>query len=140
MPPSMREVWSCYLRVGRMLRSAMNVDTKILAKVLACRLQLIILKRIDADQTGFMPIKCAQMNIRRLFVTLQSLHDNSGARVETSLDTKRAFDSGEWPYLFFLLERYGFGPKFLFWVWLLCTDAVACIQCQQHYFRSLFYI
>lgn len=38
--------------------SLMNVDTKILAKVLAGRLQEVILKCINADQTGFMPGMC----------------------------------------------------------------------------------
>lgn len=97
----------------------MNVDTKILAK---------ILKIINADQTGFLPGSCAQMNVRRLFVNLQALHDNSGARVVASLDTKKAFDLVEWPYLFYLLESYGFGPIFVSWVRLLHSDLLVRLR------------
>lgn len=47
--------------------SLMNVDTKILAG----RLQSVIPKLVDADQTGFIQGHCAQMN-RRLLVNLQT--------------------------------------------------------------------
>lgn len=53
------------------------------------------------------PGRCARMNVRRLFV---------------NLDTKKAFDSVEWPYLFHLLESYGFGSVFISWVRLLYTE------------------
>ena len=73
----------------------MNVNTKILAKILAGRLQTVIQKLVNADQTGFIQGRSAQMNIRRLFVNLQTAHDNSGTRIVASLDTKKAFDSVE---------------------------------------------
>lgn len=44
-----------------------------MAKVIVCRLQTVILKLINPDQTGFMPGRCAQINIR-LFVNVQTLH------------------------------------------------------------------
>lgn len=45
-----------------------------------------------------------------------------------SLDTKKAFDSVEWPFLFQLLESYGFGPVFISWVKLLNTEPLVRMQ------------
>lgn len=67
LPPSIREALVVLIwKSGKHTKecnsyhpiSLMNVDTKILAKVLAGRLQEVILKCINADQTGFMPGMC----------------------------------------------------------------------------------
>lgn len=108
--------------------SLINSDVKILAKVLAGRLTSVILKLINLDQTGFILGRCTQMNLRRLYVNLQVEHTNTGERAITSLDTKKALDSVEWDYLFSLLSKMGFGPRFVSWVKLLYTNPQACIR------------
>lgn len=66
-----------------------------------------------------MPGKNTAMNIRRLYMNIQAQHDNSGTRVVVALDTAKAFDSVEWPYLWECLHNYGFCPHFIKWVQLL---------------------
>lgn len=66
-----------------------------------------------------MPGKNTAMNIRRLYMNIQARHDNSGTRVVVALDTAKAFDSVEWPYLWECLHNYGFGSRFIKWVQLL---------------------
>lgn len=79
--------------------SLLNVDAKIFVKVLASRLPQAIKDLVDVDQTGFMPGKGTDINIRRLYPNLTVPHDNWGSRVIASLDAEKAFDSIEWVYL-----------------------------------------
>jgi len=44
-----------------------------------------------------------------------------------SLDQEKAFDRVDWPFLFSLLSRMGFGPSFISWVKLLYTDVSSSI-------------
>lgn len=73
LPPSMREALVVLIHKGGKdprecesyrPTSLINVDTKILARIIAGRLQTVILKLADADQTGFIKGRCAQMNVR----------------------------------------------------------------------------
>lgn len=45
--------------------SLLNVDAKILAKVLVTRLNAVILSLMHGDQTGFMPGKGTDINLRK---------------------------------------------------------------------------
>lgn len=79
--------------------SLLNVDAKVLAKVLSVHLAGVISDIVHEDQTGFMPGKGTDIIIRRLFLNLSLTHDQTGSRVVASLDAKKAFDSVEWEYL-----------------------------------------
>lgn len=87
------------------------MGAKIFAKVLAGRLSQVIEDLVDVKQTGFMPGKGTDINIRHLYLNMSTSHDNSGSIA--SLDAKKAFYSVEWSYLWEVLCRLGFGPKFL---------------------------
>lgn len=93
--------------------SLLNVDAKIFTKILANRLTQVIEDLVDIDQTGFMPGKGTDINIRRLFLNTAIAHENIGSRVIASLYAEKAFNSVEWPYLWEVLRKFGFSPKFI---------------------------
>lgn len=68
---------------------------------------------IHVDQTGFMPKKGTNINIRRLFLNLSVSHTNSRRRVFASLDTEKAFNLVKLNFLWETLHRVDFAPKFL---------------------------
>lgn len=67
--------------------SLLQVDVKILAKILATHLNTVILSRIHEDQSGFMPGRNTSFNLRRrMFINLQTPHENVGSRMVVVLD------------------------------------------------------
>lgn len=95
------EEWSSY-----QLISALNADYKLLAKVLATRLETLLPSITNSDQTGFIRGRFSSHNVRRLLNLIHfSLVYSSKALVE-SLDAKKAFDRLECPYLFLTLQYW----------------------------------
>lgn len=90
--------------------SLLQLDIKILAKILALQLNTVILSLIHLNQIGFMPAKNTAFNLRRLFMNLQAKHDQVGSRVLVSLDVAKTFDFVEWDYLWECLYQFSFGP------------------------------
>ena len=98
--------------------SLLNSDTKLIAKALALRLENHLPTLVGLDQNGFVKGRQAFHNIRRL---INILHTERGApdTAILSLDAEKAFDRVEWPYLFEILSRFGFGEGFCRWIQML---------------------
>lgn len=108
-------------------------DVKILAKILATRLNGCIQTLIHPDQLEFIPNRSTSINIRRVFLNTQIPTDNGGSRAILALDAAKAFDSLEWDYLLRVLVRFGFGPSFISWVKILYTDPRTKIKINNEY-------
>ena len=118
--------------------SLLNVDTKILAKILAIRLENVLPTIIHEDQTGFIKNRQLSHNIRRLFNIIYTSNTNSLSEILLSLDAEKAFDRVEWGYLFSALSRFGFGPRYISWIRLLYASPMASVQTNKirsEYFR-----
>lgn len=89
---------------------------------------------IDKDQVGFIPKRQASDNIRRVILLQHLARSRKIPMHLLSLDIRKAFDTVSWPYLFYILQRWGFGPHFLGWVNALYNQPQAYV----HYsgFRS----
>uniref|UniRef100_A0A3Q3A000 Reverse transcriptase domain-containing protein n=1 Tax=Kryptolebias marmoratus TaxID=37003 RepID=A0A3Q3A000_KRYMA len=108
--------------------SLLCTDVKILAKMLAKRLEIIMTKIINPDQTGFIKNRHSFHNIRRLLNIMYSPASADSPEVIISMDAEKAFDRVEWSYLFYTLRRFGFGCSFISWIKLLYTSPLASVR------------
>uniref|UniRef100_A0A3Q1EXS2 Reverse transcriptase domain-containing protein n=1 Tax=Acanthochromis polyacanthus TaxID=80966 RepID=A0A3Q1EXS2_9TELE len=108
--------------------SLLNVDYKILAKLLAIRLETVLPGVISPDQTGFIKGRYAFSNLRRLFNVVYNSSQSGDPECVISLDAEKAFDRVEWGFLFYVLQKFGFGRNFILWVKLLYTSPLASVK------------
>nr|XP_014348665.1 PREDICTED: C-type lectin domain family 18 member A-like [Latimeria chalumnae] len=85
--------------------SLINVDCKILTKVLATRLGDVIGAIVHRDQVGFVKQRLSSDNIRSLVNLMWKVRDDPQPVVALSLDAEKAFDRVEWGYLARLKRR-----------------------------------
>lgn len=122
-PNTDNTIWSNFRPI-----SLLNVDIKILAKILALRLNPIIGSLIHKDQVGFIPKRQASDNIRRVILLQHLARSRKIPMHLLSLDIRKAFDTVSWSYLLYILQRWGFGPHFLDWINALYNHPQAYVQ------------
>ena len=106
--------------------SLLNVDFKILSKVLARRLESVVPEIVSPNQTGFVKGRHSYSNLRKLFNIIHSTRLEC-PEVVVSLDAEKAFDRVEWKYLFFTLKKFGFEESFISWIELLYSSPLAAV-------------
>uniref|UniRef100_A0A3B3YI25 Reverse transcriptase domain-containing protein n=1 Tax=Poecilia mexicana TaxID=48701 RepID=A0A3B3YI25_9TELE len=107
--------------------SLLNVDLKLLSKILARRLECVLPLLINEDQTGFIKGRNSNNNMRRLLNTIQIFNQKSLPGLVVSLDAEKAFDRVEWPYLFSTLRQFGLSENFVKWVMLLYNNPCSAV-------------
>ncbi len=92
--------------------SLLNVDCKLLSKLLARRLESLHPQLIN--QTGFIQQRLSYSNVRRLLNIIQysqisKIHKYPKQVLAISLDAEQAFDRMEWVYMFEVLDKFNLG-------------------------------
>lgn len=80
--------------------SLINTDLKVVTKVLATRIETVILILIHHDQTGFIKHRNASDNTHRLFNLISLAQQKQTKTVIVSLDAEKAYDKVKWTFLF----------------------------------------
>lgn len=88
--------------------SLLNVDFKLLSKLLARRLEVVLPSIVSSDQTGFIRNRHF-FNLRRVFNVVYNPSPAALPEILIALEVEKAFDRVGWDYLFFILGKFGFG-------------------------------
>ena len=92
--------------------SLLNVDYKLLSKVLAKRMEQLLPKLIHTDQTGFISGRYISQNIRLLSDIMEFSDTKKFQGIFLFVDFEKAFDTLEWNFMLKTLEAFNFGDNF----------------------------
>ena len=107
--------------------SLLNTDYKIIAHILATRLQTVLPTVISKDQSGYLKNRNIGINIRSIFDTIETIESQNLSALLAFLDFEKAFDKINWTFLQNTLKQFGFGNILIEWVKILSTDIESCV-------------
>ncbi|XP_059067565.1 uncharacterized protein LOC131858359 [Cryptomeria japonica] len=106
----------------------LNVSYKILAKMLAVRLEKILPKFIYPTQTSFIKGRYILENLITSWEAVEWSKISSQDTAMFLLDFEKAYDRVEWDFIITMLEAFGFPSEFCTYVKVLLQDASAHIE------------
>ena len=110
----------------------LDVIYKVVAKVIASRLEVVADTLISTEQTGFMKGRYIGENLRLISDVIDYCEMDNAEGILLACDYRAAFDSLEHEFIFEVLKAYNFGETLIGWVRLLYKDASLTIMNNGH--------
>ena len=100
----------------------LNYDYKIMAAVLAARVQKVIGEIVHENQTGYIKGRLAASNVRLTKDIIEYFTKNGQSGAIMLVDFSKAFDVLDIQFLNSCLEKFNFGESFRKWISVLHTN------------------
>ena len=107
--------------------SLLNTDYKILTKVIAKRLEKVLPRIINPDQTGYIKNRYIGENVRLISDIMNYTEENNIPGIALFIDFRKAFDTIERDFINNCLEKFNFGPNIKNWVKILYNNVSSCV-------------
>ena len=107
--------------------SLINVDAKIISKVIAARIKKVLPSIIHHNQTGYVKDRYIGETVRSIFYIMEFTDSQNIPGILIFIDFKKALDTLEWNYLFNCLEAFNFGSDFIRYVKMFYTNIQSCV-------------
>ena len=107
--------------------SLLNVDTKILAKLLADRLKSVLDGLIGQEQNAYVEGRSIHDGIRLIEQVIEYAEKRKDKASVLAIDFKKAFDSISHEYLWKVLEKMGFGRNLIHMIKTLYSNPESAI-------------
>ena len=109
--------------------SLLQVDYKILARVMANRFKNVLCKIISICQTCCINGRDIADNIVNLRDIIDMLEDENMEGYIIKCDQEKAFDRISHSYMIEVLKKFGFGERFIRWIKIFYTDIQSSVKC-----------
>ena len=112
--------------------SLLNVDYKILTKVIAKRIEKVLPTLINPNQTGYVKGRYIGENVRLIYDLIHYAEKLNKKGIALFLDFKKAFDSIEWNYLLETLQPFNFDHDIQNWIKSFYNNVTSCVLNNGH--------
>ncbi|CAC5367732.1 unnamed protein product [Mytilus coruscus] len=109
--------------------SLLQVDYKILARIIANRFKVVLPKIVSNDQTCCIIGRDISNNIANVRDVIELIEKDELEGYIMKIDQEKAFDRVSHKYLLYMLRKYGFGDRFVKWIEIFCNGINSAVKC-----------